>query len=164
MTAVRLPLGGLAAHAGREVGVSDWLPITQTRIDQFAEATGDDQWIHLDAARAAAESPHGATIAHGFLTLSLVTALLQQTIVVDDAGMVINCGCDRVRFVSVVPAGSRIRGRFTLAAIEDKAEAVQVTWGVVIEREGHEKPSVVLDWKVRYYGPHSTPAAPPQVR
>ena len=164
MTVVRLPLGGLAAHAGREVAVSHWLPITQARIDQFAEATGDDQWIHLDAARAAAESPHGATIAHGFLTLSLVTSLLQQTIVVDDAEMVINCGCDRVRFVSVVPAGSRIRGRFTLGAIEDKADAVQVTWGVVIEREGHEKPSVVLDWKVRYYGPPSTAATPPEVR
>jgi len=150
---VHLPLAGLAAHLDQEVGVSDWLPITQARIDQFADATGDHQWIHLDAARAAAESPHGSTIAHGFLTLSLVTSLLQQAIAVDDAGMVINCGCDRVRFVSVVPAGSRIRGRFRLAAIEDKDDAVQVTWGVVIEREGHEKPSVVLDWKVRYYGP-----------
>lgn len=164
MTVVRLPLGGLAAHAGREVAVSHWLPITQARIDQFAAATGDDQWIHVDAARAATESPHGATIAHGFLTLSLVTALLQQTIVVDDAEMVINCGCDRVRFVSVVPAGSRIRGRFTLAAIADKADAVQVTWGVVIEREGHEKPSVVLDWNIRYYGPLATAAAPPETR
>lgn len=148
---VHLPLTGLSARLGSELGISDWLPITQARIDQFAEATGDRQWIHLDATRAAAESPYGSTIAHGFLTLSLVTTLLQDTIVVDEAGMVINYGCDRVRFVSAVPAGSRIRGRFTLAATDDTDAGVQVTWGVVIEREGHDKPCVVLEWKVRYY-------------
>jgi len=148
---VHLPLAGLAGHAGGELGVSDWLPITQARVDQFAEATGDRQWIHLDPARAAAESPYGATIAHGFLTLSLVTVLLQETVVVDDAGMIVNYGCDRVRFVSAVPVGANIRGRFTLAAVEDRGDAVQVTWGVVIEREGQEKPCVVLEWKVRYY-------------
>jgi acyl dehydratase len=148
---VHLPLAGLAGHTGREVGVSDWLPVPQSRIDLFAEATGDHQWIHRDATRAAAESPYGSTIAHGFLTLSLVTVLLQETVAVDGAGMVVNYGCDRVRFVSAVPAGARIRGRFTLAAVEDKSDGRQVTWGVVIEREGHDKPCVVLDWKVRYY-------------
>jgi acyl dehydratase len=150
---VHLPLGGLAGRIGDEVGVSDWLAIAQDRIDQFAVATGDHQWIHRDAARAAAESPYGATIAHGFLTLSLVTVLLQETITVDGAGMVINYGCDRVRFVSAVPVNSRIRGRFVLAAVEDKADGLQVTWGVTIERDGGEKPAVVLDWKVRYYLP-----------
>jgi acyl dehydratase len=148
---VHLPVTGLAACIGDEVGVSEWLAITQQRIDLFAEATGDHQWIHQDAVRAAAESPYGGTIAHGFLTLSLVTRLLQDTVVVDGAGMVINYGCDRVRFVSAVPANSRIRGRFTLAAVEDKGDSRQVTWSVVIELEGQEKPSVVLDWKVRYY-------------
>lgn len=148
---VHLPLGGLAGHAGREIGVSDWLDVPQSRIDQFAAATGDHQWIHLDPARAAAESPFGSTIAHGFLTLSMVTAMLQDTVAVDGAGMVLNYGCDRVRFVSAVPAGARIRGRFTLAAVEDKGDGCQVTWGVVIEREGHDKPGVVLEWKVRYY-------------
>ena len=148
---VHLPLDGLAGYAGREMGVSDWLDVPQARIDRFADATGDHQWIHQDAARAAAESPYGTTIAHGFLTLSLVTALLQETITVADAGMVVNYGCDRVRFVAAVPAGSRVRGRFTLAAAEDKGNSCQVTWGVVIEREGHDKPCVVLDWQVRYF-------------
>jgi acyl dehydratase len=148
---VHLPVTGLATRIGDEVGVSDWLAITQQRIDEFAEATGDHQWIHQDAARAAAESPYGTTIAHGFLTLSLVTSLLQATIAVDGAGMVINYGCDRVRFVSAVPASSRVRGRFTLAAVEDKGDGVLVTWAVTIERDGGEKPAVVLDWKVRYF-------------
>jgi acyl dehydratase len=148
---VHLPLTTLADRAGQELGVSDWLLVSQPRIDQFADATGDHQWIHLDAARAAAESPYGTTVAHGFLTLSLATTLLAETIAVDGAGMIINYGCDRVRFVSPVPAGSRIRGRFTVAAVEDKDDGLQVTWGVVIEREGQDKPSVVLDWKVRYY-------------
>ena len=148
---VHLPLSSLASRAGQEIGVSDWLEITQPRIDQFAEATGDRQWIHLDAARAAAESPYGTTIAHGFLTLSLVTLQLQDTVADDGTGMVINYGCDRVRFVSAVPVGSRIRSRFTLAAVDDKGDSVQATWTVVMEREGQDKPCVVLDWKVRYY-------------
>ncbi len=148
---VHLPLTSLASRIGDELGVSGWLDVTQARIDRFADATGDRQWIHLDARRATGESPFGTTIAHGFLTLSLVTVLLQQTIAVDGSGMVVNYGCDRVRFVSAVPAGSRIRGRFTLTSVEDARDGLQVTWGVVIEREGHDKPCVVLDWKVRYY-------------
>lgn len=148
---VHLPIDGLASRIGDEVGVSDWLAITQERIDRFADATGDHQWIHQDASRAAAESPYGATIAHGFLTLSLVTALLQETIAVDGAGMVINAGCDRLRFVSAVPVNSRIRGRFALAAVEDKGDGRQVTWAVTIERDGGDKPAAVLNWKVRYY-------------
>ena len=153
---VHLPLRSLAGRAGEEIGVSDWLVVSQARIDQFADATGDHQWIHQDAARAAAESPYGTTIAHGFLTLSLATTLLADTIAVDGARMIINYGCDRVRFVSAVPAGSRVRGRFTIAAVEDTRDSVQVTWGVVIEREGQDQPCVVLDWKVRYYLAAST--------
>ena len=148
---VHLPLSTLAARAGEEIGVSDWLVVSQARIDQFADATGDHQWIHLDAARAAAESPYGTTIAHGFLTLSLATTLLADTIAVDGARMIIKYGCDRVRFVSAVPAGSRVRGRFTIAAVENTRDSIQATWGVVIEREGQAKSCLVLDWKVRYY-------------
>lgn len=146
-----LALDTLSGHAGQELGVSDWLSIDQGRIDRFAAATGDDQWIHLDAGRASRESPYGTTIAHGFLTLSLVTFLLRETVAIDDAGMIVNYGCDRVRFVSAVPAGANIRARFTLADVDLRSDSVQVTWGVVIERQGHDKPSVVLDWKVRYY-------------
>jgi len=148
---VHLPLAGLDGRIGDELGISAWLSISQERIDQFAEATGDHQWIHRDAARAAAESPYGATIAHGFLTLSLVTSLLRDTIAIDDAGMIVNYGCDHLRFVSPVPSGSRIRARFTVAAVEDKDDGRQVTWGVVVEREGSDKPCLVLAWKVRYY-------------
>ena len=148
---VHLPLSQLAARASQEIGVSGWLTVSQARIDLFADATGDHQWIHQDAARAAAESPYGTTIAHGFLTLSLATTLLADTIAVDGARMIINYGCDRVRFVSAVPAGSRVRGRFTIASVEHTRDSIQATWGVVIEREGQEKPCLVLDWKVRYY-------------
>jgi acyl dehydratase len=146
-----LLLHNLTSHVGDELGVSDWLSVSQERIDQFAAATGDDQWIHLDGDRAAAESPYGGTVAHGFLTLSLVTMLLRDAIAVDDAGMIVNYGCDRVRFVSAVPAGASIRARFTLAGVDPRSDGVQVTWAVVIETKGHDKPSVVLDWKVRYY-------------
>jgi acyl dehydratase len=144
-------LDSLASHVGEELGVSDWLSVSQERIDQFAAATGDNQWIHLDADRAAIESPYRTTVAHGFLTLALVTPLLRDTIAVDDAGMIVNYGCDRVRFVSAVPAGASIRARFTLAGVETRPDSMQVTWAVVIEREGQDKPSMALDWKVRYY-------------
>jgi acyl dehydratase len=146
-----LLLDSLTSHVGVELGVSDWLAISQDRIDQFAAATGDDQWIHLDTNRAAIESPYGTTVAHGFLTLSLVTPLLRDTIAIDDAEMIVNYGCDRVRFVSAVPAGASIRARFTLAGVDTRPDSVQATWAVVIEREGHDKPGMVLDWKVRYY-------------
>lgn len=148
---VHLPLASLSGRIGDELGVSDWLLIEQARIDQFAEATGDHQWIHSNASRAAVESPYGTTIAHGFLTLSLVTSLWQQTIEVGDAHMIVNYGCERVRFVSAVPTGSRVRARFTVVAVDGKDDGVQVTWGVVVEREGGDKPCVVLEWKVRYY-------------
>jgi acyl dehydratase len=141
----------LGAHLGREVAVSDWLELTQERIDRFAEATGDRQWIHVDAARAAAESPFHATVAHGFLTLSLVSALARQALTIGRIRMAINYGVNRVRFMSPVPAGSRIRGRFTLGAVGDADGGIQVTWSVTVEREHADKPCCVAEWLVRYY-------------
>lgn len=131
--------------------MSDWLDVTQERIDQFAEATEDRQWIHVDPARAARELPGKTTIAHGFLTLSLVSALFRGAIRMDGLRMAINYGVNRVRFVSPVPAGARIRGRFSPLAVEDVDGGAQVTWKVVVEREhGGDKPCCVAEWLVRY--------------
>jgi acyl dehydratase len=136
---------------GKELAVSDWYEITQQRIDEFANATGDRQWIHVDPARAAAESPFKTTIAHGFLTLSLVSDLMRKAVQFTGLRMAINYGVNRVRFVSPVPAGSRVRGRFTPTAVEDVSGSIQVTWQATVEREGGEKPSCVAEWIVRYY-------------
>lgn len=152
-------LSDLAALVGQEVGVSGWLDITQARIDAFADATGDRQWIHVDVERARAETPFGTTIAHGFLTLSLVSALMRDAVTVDGPRMTLNYGLNRVRFVSPVPAGSRIRARVVLGRCDDVGDSVQATWNVTIEREGGEKPCVVAEWIVRYYdSPPSTSA------
>ena len=152
-------LSDLAALVGQEVGVSGWLDITQARIDAFADATGDRQWIHVDVERARAETPFGTTIAHGFLTLSLVSALMRDAVTVDGPRMTLNYGLNRVRFVSPVPAGSRIRARVVLGRCDDVGDSVQATWNVTIEREGGEKPCVVAEWIVRYYdSPASTSA------
>lgn len=144
-------IAALASYAGKEVAISDWLEVSQERIDQFAEASEDRQWIHLDRERAARESPFKTTIAHGFLTLSLLSALARLAISVDGVRMGINYGLNRVRFVSPVPAGTRIRGRFTLATLEEIKGGVQSTWNVTVEREGSDKPCCVAEWLVRYY-------------
>jgi acyl dehydratase len=144
-------LGALRDRIGQEIAVSDWIEITQERIDQFAEATDDRQWIHLDTARAAAESPFRTTIAHGFLTLSLVSTLVRRAMSFGDVRLAINCGVNRVRFIAPVPAGSRIRARFSPAAVEEAGGGVQVAWAITIEREGAEKPCCVAEWLVRYY-------------
>jgi acyl dehydratase len=136
---------------GQELAVSDWLEITQERIDQFADATGDSQWIHVDPARAAAESPYKTTIAHGFLTLSLLSSLMRNAISFNGQRMAINYGLNRVRFVSPVPAGSRIRALITLKAVDAVSGGFQVAWDVTIERDGGDKPACVADWIVRYY-------------
>jgi len=141
----------LANYAGKEVGISDWLEVSQDRINQFAEATEDRQWIHIDPARAASESPFKTTIAHGFLTLSLLSVLTKSAISVGGVRMGINYGLNRVRFVSPVPAGARIRGRFTLATLEEIKGGMQSTWNVTVEREGSDKPCCVAEWLVRYY-------------
>ena len=142
----------LAAAAGSEVGVSDWMAIDQARIDAFAEATGDHQWIHVDRERARREGPWGTTIAHGFLTLSLVSTLMRNTVAVHGVRMSINYGLNRVRFVSPVPSGARIRARVRLANVTAAAEAVQATWEITVEREGGDRPALVAEWIVRYYG------------
>ena len=144
-------LDELKQLVGQEVGLSDWLEITQQRINQFADATGDHQWIHVDAARAEAESPFKTTIAHGFLTLSLVSSLLRSAIKVAGLRMALNYGLNRVRFVSPVPTGSRLRGRFTIGSVKEVEDAVQVIWQITVEREGGEKPALVAEWLVRYY-------------
>ena len=140
----------LRERIGQEVAVSDWREITQADINAFADATGDHQWIHVDTARAE-QSPFKSTIAHGFLTLSLVSALGQTAMRIAGLRMAINYGLNRVRFISPVPAGSRIRGRFVPIAVSAGDESVQVTWRVTIEREHAEKPCCVAEWVVRYY-------------
>jgi acyl dehydratase len=141
----------LRDRLGEEVAVGDWFEISQARVDQFAEATGDAQWIHVDAARAAAESPFRTTIAHGFLTLSLLSTLIRDAMTFHGLRMAINYGMNRMRFIAPVPVGSRIRARFTPTSVEDTSGSVQVTWHVTIEREHSDKPCCVAEWIVRYY-------------
>ena len=138
-------------RVGEEIAVSGWLEVTQARIDQFADATGDHQWIHVDPARAAAELPSRSTIAHGFLTLSLLSTLIRESIRFTGLRMAINYGLNRVRFVSPVPSGSRIRALITLQSVDAVSDGFQVTWHVTVEREQADKPSCVADWIVRYY-------------
>lgn len=138
----------LRSLEGREIGVSDWFLVTQALIDRFAEVTGDHQWIHVDPERAARDTETGKTIAHGFLTVSLLSQLSRQAIDVQgDHKMRINYGFNRLRFVSPVPAGSRIRARFTVKSVEDN----QVTWLVTVDLEGSEKPALVAEWLARFY-------------
>lgn len=142
---------GLGEHIGREVAVSDWLEVSQERINQFADATEDRQWIHTDPDRAVRESPFKETIAHGFLTLSLLSELAKRAMSVGGIRMGINYGLNRVRFVSPVAAGARIRGRFTLSGLEAIEGGQQATWSVTVEREGGNRPCCVAEWLVRYY-------------
>jgi acyl dehydratase len=144
-------LDELRARVGHEVGVSEWMLVDQDRINAFADTTEDRQWIHVDPARAKAETPFGSTIAHGFLTLSLISALLRSAVTVGGLRMAINYGLNRVRFVAPVPTGSRIRARVSLGAVQDVGNAVQATWAVTVEREGADRPVMVAEWLVRYY-------------
>jgi acyl dehydratase len=149
--AVEIDVRTLRELVGRELATSSWFPVTQEIIDRFAEATGDHQWIHVDPVRAAKESPFKTTIAHGFLTLSVISTLLRDAVTPTGLRMAINYGLNRVRFVSPVPSGSQIRGRFLLKAVEETGGAVQASWEVTVEREGGEKPACVAEWLVRYY-------------
>src|SRR5262252_531059 len=142
-------IAALSGLTGREVAVSDWLEVRQERINRFAEATEDRQWIHTDPERAKRESPFRETIAHGFLTLSLLSELGKRAMSVGGVRMGINYGLNRVRFVSPVPAGSRIRARFVLAGVEGIKGGVQAIWNVTVERDGSEKPCCVAEWLVR---------------
>ena len=141
----------LRDRIGEEIAVGDWFEVSQARIDQFAAATGDTQWIHVNPARAAAESPFKTTIAHGFLTLSLMSSLIRDAMTFHGLRMAINYGMNRMRFVAPVPAGSRIRARFMLVSVEDASGSVQVTWQVTVDREHSDKPCCVAEWIVRYY-------------
>ncbi|MBK9316170.1 MAG: MaoC family dehydratase [Acidobacteria bacterium] len=137
---------------GQEVNVGDWIEVSQERINMFAEATGDHQWIHVDQDRARTESPYGTTIAHGFLTLSLLSYLMKQTVRVRiPAKMGINYGLNKVRFPSPVPSGARIRARATLQSVEDIPDGLQLVWSVLVEREGGDKPCCVAEWLLRQY-------------
>jgi len=140
----------LTALVGQEVAVTDSIHVSQDRIDAFAEATGDKQWIHLDRERSRKESPYGTTVAHGFLTLSLLTPLLHSAIRVNGVRMGINYGLDRVRFPAAVPSGSNIRARIKLLSVEDISGGIQAKWAVTVEREGAEKPVCAAEWLVRY--------------
>lgn len=144
-------LADLRDKVGQEIVVSDWLKIGQDRIDAFAECIGDHQWIHVDVERARRESPYGTTIAHGFLTLSLLSKLLSDSLRFDTAKMGVNYGFNRVRFTGPVPTGSCVRGRFKLKQLDQIQGGVQMTWDVTIEREGDDKPCLVAEWVTRRY-------------
>ena len=140
----------LAAQVGQPLADSDWILVDQSRIDAFAEATADRQWIHIDPARAA-QGPFGETIAHGFLTLSLLPALLADAYAVDNVRMSVNYGLNRVRFPAPVPAGSRVRARVKLLAFEPLAQGAQLTLEATLERDGHAKPVCVAEMVARKY-------------
>lgn len=144
-------LGEMRALVGQEVAVSDWVQIEQARVNQFADATDDHQWIHVDLERARTESPFGGPIAHGFLTLSLLSSLFEKSIRMVDAKMVVNYGLNKVRFPAPVPVGSRVRARLTLTKIEDLDEGAQLEWHVVVERDGGTKPVCVAELVLRRY-------------
>ena len=141
----------LSALVGQEVAVSDWLSITQERIDQFAQATGDRQWIHVDEERAR-QGPFGSTIAHGLLTLSLIPAFFDSAMCVLETRMGVNYGLNRVRFTAPVPVGSRLRARLTLLSSEPiEQNGFQMVWSVSVEREGAAKPVCVAESIARRY-------------
>jgi acyl dehydratase len=145
-------LESLRQFVGKEIAVSDWMAITPERIRQFAEATEDRQWIHVDEERARRESPYGATIAHGFLTLSLLGYLLKQTITLPrDLRWTVNYGLNRVRFPAPVRAGARIRARVALVALKKLPDCTEAVFGMTVEVEGSEKPCCVAEWILLYY-------------
>ena len=142
----------LKAFVGKEIGVSAWLVVKQERINEFAEATEDRQWIHMDRERAKRESPFGGTVAHGFLTLSLISRLIKDVVQIrGGTRLVINYGLNRVRFPSPVGEGSKVRARFTLLSLEDRGESREALLACSVECEGNSKPCCVAEWIVRYY-------------
>ena len=140
----------LLQAVGQHLGYSDWLQIDQRRIDLFADATGDHQWIHVDPVRAA-EGPFGRTIAHGYLTLSLANLFLPMIMQVDNTSMGVNYGCEKVRFPAPVPVGSRVRGGGEVVSAEEVKGGVQVVVRMTIEIEGSERPACVVDTISRFF-------------
>lgn len=139
----------LPDQVGQTMGTSDWIEITQDRVNQFADATGDHQWIHVDVERAAA-GPFGGTIAHGYLTLSLAPLLLAQTVEVDEVAAALNYGLNKVRFPSPVPVGSRIRGTVELVAAQSKPAGIEAAFRVTYEIEGGTRPACIAECVVLY--------------
>lgn len=139
------------SRIGQEVGVSEWLAIDQQDVNAFAEVTGDRQWIHVDVERAQRESPFGGPIAHGYLTLSLLARFASECIAVEGIKLAVNYGLNRVRFVSPVKVGSRVRARFELASVADIAGGAQMVWQATIEIEGGDKPACVAEMVTRWY-------------
>jgi len=145
-------LDALKDLVGREFAITDWFEVTQERIRHFAEATEDPQWIHLDTDRAQRESPYGTTIAHGFLTLSLLSHFSKQAFQIQNGvGMIINYGLNRVRFSAPVPAGSKIRARFTLQSLKDVGNASEAVFSVIVEVQRQPKPCCIAEWVIRIY-------------
>ncbi len=145
-------LGELPSLVGKELGTSDWYEIDQDKVNLFADATGDHQWIHVDVERAKKESPFGGPIAHGYLTLSSLVPMLAQVLVVSDVVMGVNYGLNKVRFPSPVPVGSKVRATATLQSLEQVAGGVQCVLSVSVEREGGDKPVCIAEPVFRYYG------------
>jgi acyl dehydratase len=141
----------LQAEIGKEVAISEWMMMEQGRVNQFAEATDDPQWIHVDVERAKRESPFGTTIAHGFLTLSLIPKLFESVVILPQGKMSINYGLNKVRFPSPVRVGSRLRGRFKLLEVEQLDGCMQSVWQMTLECEGQEKPACVAESVLRMY-------------
>ncbi|HET6782887.1 MAG TPA: MaoC family dehydratase [Pseudoxanthomonas sp.] len=144
-------LDALPAWIGREVACSDWLAVDQSRIQRFADASGDQQWIHTDPERALRESPYKSTIAHGYLTLSLLPHLLESCLRIDGVGMAINYGLDRVRFPAPLLVGQRVRARLALERLESVVGGMQAHWAATVELEHGDKPACVAHMLVRYY-------------
>ena len=144
-------LADAKAHNGQEIRLGDWMLIDQDRVNAFAEVTGDRQWIHVDVERATRESPFGAPIAHGYLTLSLLAKFAGECIAVDGIKLAVNYGLNRVRFAAPVKVGSRVRARFKLAAVEDIPGGAQMLWQATVEIEGSDKPACVAEMVTRWY-------------
>jgi acyl dehydratase len=148
MTVQQIAVQELEGRIGSEIAVSPWFPVAQDRIDLFARATDDYQWIHVEPERAR-KGPFGGTIAHGFLTLSLLPRMVAEAIEVTGARMSVNYGLNRVRFTAPVPSGARVRARLVLANLEKVDGGIQLTWSATVEREGGDRPCLVAEWIVR---------------
>lgn len=143
---------GLKNWVGKEIAANDWLLVTQERIQQFANTTEDRQWIHTNPERAAGESPYGGTVAHGFLTMSLLSHFLHQAIEIrGGVRMAVNYGLNRVRFPAPVRSGSKIRARFTVQQVNKLVDAIEAVFAVVVEDDSASKPCCVAEWIIRYY-------------
>ena len=149
-TSTTTTIAELPGLKGTELGTSDWFEVTQDRVNTFADATDDHQWIHVDVERATKESPFGGPIGHGYLTLSLLIPMWSEVLVVTDVGMAVNYGLNKVRFPAPVPVGSRVRGHCRLVDVSDVPNGVQATIGGTVEIEGWPKPACVAEVLLRY--------------